>query len=112
MTQPRDKEGNVKGRKRCWTAQMFERLNRIGEKGKRTWLCYSPAMGRVYCFACKLFALDDVRVQSQLAADGFNDWKHASRDLEGHEKSSAHTDCIIRLTQRVHIVGRIDNKIC
>ena len=113
VTQVVDKEGNVKVRKRSCTSHMFERLNRNGEKVKRSWLCYSPATGRVYCFACKLFTLNDMRVgPPQLAADGYNDWQHANRDLEAHEKSSAHTDCIIRLTQRAQYAGRIDNQMC
>ena len=32
------------------TPAMFERKNRNGEVVKHSWLCFSPANGRIYCF--------------------------------------------------------------
>ena len=68
------------GTRRC-TPTMFERHNKNGEIVNRSWLCFSPTTGRVYCYVCKL----------QFTHGGFCDWKHASNRLSDHESSKSHS---------------------
>ena len=86
---------------------MFERRNRNGESVRRTWLCFSPSNGKVYCFACKLIGA----APNQLTHDGYCDWKHASQRLIEHEQSKDHLDAIIALLQRSQELGRIDKEL-
>ncbi len=52
--------------KRSCTEQMFQRIHPNGEIVKRTWLCYSPTTGRIYCYACRLLST----VEGQLTGEG------------------------------------------
>ena len=92
---------------RSCTAQMFQRIHPNGELVKRTWLCYSPTTGRVYCFPCKLLSC----AQGQFTVEGFDDWKHAGREIEAHEKSASHSNSVCSLVQRAHATGRIDHEL-
>ena len=50
-------KGANSGIRKC-TPALFTRQNRNGEDVIRSWLCFSPANGRVYCFFCKLMGED------------------------------------------------------
>lgn len=92
--------------RRC-TIGMFERRNRNGEVVKRSWLCFSPADGRVYCFFCKLMAVSS----TQLTENGYCDWKHASSRLCEHEISKDHLDAVVRVARRAKELGSIDREL-
>ncbi|XP_042230518.1 uncharacterized protein LOC121871963 [Homarus americanus] len=98
------KEANNVSRK-C-TPAMFEQRNRNGEVVKRSWLCFSPANGRVYCFFCKLMGVS----RSQFTSDGFCDWKHANR-LVVHEQSKDHIQAVLSAASRAKGAGGIDSKL-
>ncbi|XP_042209606.1 zinc finger MYM-type protein 1-like [Homarus americanus] len=85
---------------------MFERRKRNGEVVKRSWLCFSPANGRVYCFFCKLMGVS----RSQFTSDGFCDWKHANR-LVVHEQSKDHIQAVLSAASRAKGAGGIDSKL-
>jgi hypothetical protein len=93
--------------KRSCTAQLFQRIHPNGEIVKRTWLCYSPTTGRVYCLACRLLST----VEGQLTGNGFDHWKNAGREIQTHEKSSSHSNCVCSLVERAHVTGRIDHEL-
>ena len=57
-----------------------------GETFNREWLIYSPALGCVFCFVCKLFEAS----KFALASTGFKDWKNYVASIQGHENSSDH----------------------
>ena len=57
-----------------------------GETFNREWLIYSPALGCVFCFVCKLFEAS----KFALASTGFKDWKNSVASIQGHENSSDH----------------------
>ncbi len=46
-----------------------------GECVSREWLCYSPSVGSVFCFACKMFG--ESKEKSAFLSGGYSDWKHA-----------------------------------
>lgn len=92
--------------RKCKTS-MFERHNRNGEVVKRSWLCFSPAMGRVYCFVCKLMATSRIH----LSDDGFCDWKHASDSLGAHETSKDHLDAVVAVYRRANELGVIQSAL-
>ena len=89
------------------TPAMFERRNRNGEVVKRSWLCFSPANGRVYCFFCKLMG----GMRSQFTYDGFCDWKHASHRLAVHEQSKDHIQAVLAAASRAKGAGGIDSEL-
>ena len=66
-----------------------------GEVIDLTWLCYSEATGKVFCFICRLLSVS----RSQLTK-GFNDWENSLACIESHSRSPQHiqaqTDCTIR----------------
>ena len=59
----------------------------------RTWLCYSPSTGHVFCFHCKLFSRECI----SFTRGGYNDWKNASRRIQEHERSNVHVSSITKL---------------
>ena len=75
-----DKSG-IKNEIRRSTKAIFSRRAQNGEITHRSWLCYSPAVGRVYCYICKLMAGDE----QQLSGEGYCDWSHAGERLAKHE---------------------------
>ncbi|XP_046492919.1 uncharacterized protein [Neodiprion pinetum] len=86
---------------------MLERKTHNGETIKRSWLCFSPANGRIYCFVCKLVA----STHSKFTHGGFSDWKHAGSRLEDHEQSKNHFNAVIAFVQRSKDTGRINFEV-
>ena len=77
--------GNQNRIRNCSSA-LFTRIHPLtNEKLNRTWLCYSPTNGKVYCFMCNLLSCTQTDLYQ-----GFNDWKNAKRAIEMHEKSPCH----------------------
>jgi len=91
------------------TPAMFERRNRNGEVVKRSWLCFSPSNGRVYCFFCKL--MGSRGAGSQFVRDGFCDWKHATDRLGAHEQSKDHIEAVLSTSCRAKKAGRMDTEL-
>ena len=89
------------------TPAMFERRNRNGEVVIRSWLCFSPANGRVYCFFCKLMGV----ARSQFTHDGFCDCKHTSDRFGIHEQSKDHIQAILSAASRAKKAGRVDSEL-
>ena len=92
---------------RSCTTQMFQRVLLNGESIARSWLCYSPVADRVFCFQRKLLNVG----QGAMASDGFNDWPHATRCLNVHEKSTLHCNAVIEVTRLMMGHGRIDQQL-
>lgn len=104
-------KSNVKIKKsdfvRKCSVSLFERRNRNGEILKRTWLCFSPSTGKVYCFVCKLMAVKN----KHLSHDGFADWKNANKRFVEHEQCTDHLNAVIALLYRSKELGRIDSEL-
>ena len=81
--------------RKCKTA-MFDRKMKNQDLVKRTWLCFSPITGKVYCFYCRLFS----SLQSQFTCEGYCDWKNASQRLQEHENSKRHLEAVYTYTLR------------
>lgn len=92
---------------RCLTQAMFSRQLPNKEIVQREWLIYSPAKGKVYCFACKLFS----HSKFPFSGDGFNDWKHALKAASEHENSQEHRNCMVAYCSRSKTLGRIDTQL-
>ena len=89
---------------RFCTTSLFTRVHTLtSEKSNRTWLCYSPTTGHIYCFVCKLLSTDlnDFTI-------GFHDWKNVKRSIDMHEKSQQHITTSIALVQRSRFIGCVD----
>ncbi|XP_004212877.3 zinc finger MYM-type protein 1-like [Hydra vulgaris] len=93
---------------RYCSQNLFYRVHsRNGEKVPRSWLCYSPATSRIYCFVCKLFSADD----NSFLRNGFCDWKNAASRIQSHENSIAHRNATSTFSQRVQVRGCVDSAI-
>ena len=73
---------------RRFSALFYNRKLPNGEYCDRDWLVYSEDLGRVFCFACKLFTKGYRK--GQLANEGYNDWTHLGTRLKEHETSADH----------------------
>lgn len=93
--------------KRYFSKSLFYRSFSNGEKKTRSWLCYSPTTGKVFCFNCKLLS-DDVNAFSM---HGFSDWKNATQRITSHENSQSHRNAVITFCKRSQGIGCIDNLI-
>ena len=92
--------------RKCQTS-FFRRKTRNGEIIKRTWLCFSPSKGHVYCYVCKLFS----QTRSQFTHGGYCDWKNAAGRLVEHEISKNHLNAVIDFESRSKELGRIDQEL-
>ena len=87
---------------------LFTRVHPLnGEKSWRSWLCYSPSKRRLYCFACKLFRMDDL----QFIHEGFSDCGHGQRSISRHEKGNSHLSAMFALDSRGLSLSRIDTDL-
>jgi len=76
---------SYKEQQRFFNRQMFRRTHpSTKEVFERSWLCYSPATGKAFCFYCRLFSAENEFVS------GFHDWKNATARMEVHGKSVTH----------------------
>ncbi|XP_028068330.1 zinc finger MYM-type protein 5-like [Camellia sinensis] len=83
-----------------------------GEKQDMKWLVYSDASNKVFCFCCKLFKEDGNK--TQLATNGFKDWKNLGHRLRSHETSNEHMTCMskwIELEKRLQKNETIDKGV-
>ncbi|KAI8527135.1 hypothetical protein RHMOL_Rhmol12G0052200 [Rhododendron molle] len=83
-----------------------------GEKHDRKWLVYSEALNKVFCFCCKLFKNEGNK--TQLANDGFQDWKNIGDRLKSHETNWEHLTCMnkwIELERRFQKNQTIDKSV-
>ena len=88
---------------------LFQRKTLNNEIVNRSWLCFSPTTGKVYCYPCKLVATGTEK--GKLSTDGFYDWKHGNERIADHEKSKGHLESIITLANRGKEHGRIDQDL-
>ena len=54
---------------------------------------FSPAIGKVYCYQCKL----NNAAQAQITHGGFSVWKHASDRLSERERYKDHIDAAVTI---------------
>ncbi|XP_071970354.1 zinc finger protein 862-like [Engystomops pustulosus] len=96
VTQRCKKRENRSMDRKC-SKQLFIRKKRNGESVNRSWLCFSPSQGKVYCYVCKLITPQ----KENLSGEGFSDWKHAHVRMAEHEISKSHLNSVTVLGKRV-----------
>lgn len=95
--------------KRWFCRSLFSRTHSLnGEKIPRSWLCYSPATGRAFCFTCKLLSCPD---NNAFAGIGYCDWKNAVYRMERHENGQSHRAATLAMFNRSDAKNRVDNKL-
>ncbi|KAL7301363.1 hypothetical protein TKK_0005810 [Trichogramma kaykai] len=75
---------------------MFEKELLNSEVLKRSWLCFSRSVGKVFCVYCKLFSTSS----SNFTKAGYGDWKNSSTLLKDHEQSINHIEAVQIFTTR------------
>lgn len=100
-------KGHEKGFVRKCHTNLFIRKTRNGETIKRSWLCFSPSDGHVYCYVCKLFS----SIRSQFTHGGYCDWKNAAARLIEHETSKLHLNAVIDFAGRSKTLGKINQEL-
>ncbi|XP_066969169.1 uncharacterized protein [Macrobrachium rosenbergii] len=88
---------------------LLQRKTLNNEIINRSWLCFSPTTGKVYCFPCKL--VNSGSEKGKLATDGFCDWKRGNDRIADHEKSKCHLESIITVAKLGKEHGRIDQEL-
>ena len=88
---------------RRFSALFYNRKLPNGEYCDRDWLVYSKDLGRVFCFACKLFTKGYRK--GQLANEGYNDWTHLDTRLKEHETSADH---VLNMTTWYELCSRLE----
>ena len=84
----------------------FNRVHKLTNcKQERSWLCYSPSQGCLFCFPCKVMSPE---FPSKFAEEGFDDWKNANTGLIRHEESTVHKKAIVALLARKKKGERVD----
>lgn len=78
-----------------------------GTFSERDWLIFSPHLGAVLCFTCKLFGKSSQNIET-FRNDGFNDWKHYKRAFETHEQSKHHAQNYIAYKSRAIDINTLD----
>lgn len=106
FVQKSKKQFHKKCSRKC-NKSLFERKTANGEIINRSWLCFSPSIGSIFCFFCKLIS----KIRSQFTHGCFCDWKHASNRLISHGTFKDHLNSVIKLTARSKELGRIDTEL-
>ena len=92
---------------RYFSKCLFTYIHPLTERSiSRTWLCYSPSTGYVFCFHCKLFSHECISFTR-----GYNDWKNASRRIQEHERSDLYVSSITKLNDFGREKARVDEKL-
>ena len=95
---------------RYCSKNLFTSKKANGEEFKREWLIYSPSLGSVFCFVCKLFRVS----QFALATHGFRDWKNSFSSLKSHDNSSEHREALTKYLERKNnysVKDQLDSEI-
>jgi hypothetical protein len=92
----------------CSKSYFFHVHRLTEERIERKWLCYSPATGCVYCFACKLLS-----PSPSVFTTGFKDWKHGEQRISSHEHGEQHRTAMMCLATRhkTSDLGRVDGAL-
>lgn len=77
----------IKGETRHLSKEWFFKVLPSGEKILRSWMVYSPISNKLYCFCCRLFAID--KFESSFIS-GFHKWWKLNPKVSDHETSHDH----------------------
>ncbi|CAH2284359.1 zinc finger MYM-type 1-like [Pelobates cultripes] len=75
------------------TAWLYKALPN-GEKILRMWMVYSPSKQSLFCFCCRLFAVDDKVTGASSFVTGFQLWWKLNTKVSDHEASEQHLTCL------------------
>ncbi|CAH2276093.1 Hypothetical predicted protein [Pelobates cultripes] len=92
---PVERQGEKsKGKSRQLTTALFYKALPNGEKIHRTWMVYSPSKQSLFCFCCRLFAVDDKVTGASSFVTGFLLWWKLNPKVSDHEASEQHLTCL------------------
>lgn len=83
----------TKGDVRQLSKKWFYKTLPNGEKILRSWMVYSLVSEKLYCFCCRLFAVNITEKTSKFVT-GFQKWWKLSPKLHDHEISDDHLCCL------------------
>ncbi|XP_077340582.1 zinc finger MYM-type protein 1-like [Lithobates pipiens] len=109
-----------KGISRQLTTACFYKALPNGETILRTWMVYSPSKESLFCFCCRLFALDEKLTVTSSFVTGFQLWWKLNPKVSDHEASEQHLTCLekwktlrtgLRLQKCIdHVHQTVDNE--
>lgn len=79
---------NAKGRH--FSVTYYFMRTATGQSIRRTWLCYSPSLQKVYCENCWLFGDRGSPHFRPEWVNGIDDWQHLTQKIVRHETSITH----------------------
>ncbi|CAH2276087.1 Hypothetical predicted protein [Pelobates cultripes] len=92
---PVERQGEKsKGKSQQLTTAWFYKALPNGEKIHRTWMVYSPSKQSLFCFCCRLFAVDDKVTGTSSFVTGFQLWWKLNPKVSDHEASEQHLTCL------------------
>ncbi|CAH2284975.1 Hypothetical predicted protein [Pelobates cultripes] len=92
---PVERQGEKsKGKSQQLTTAWFYKALPNGEKILRTWMVYSPLKQSLFCFCCRLFAVDDKVTVASSFVTGFQLWWKLNPKVSDHEDSEQHLTCL------------------
>ncbi|GLV33620.1 hypothetical protein CBL_21236, partial [Carabus blaptoides fortunei] len=82
-------DSKAKGDVRQLSKEWFYKVMPNGEKVLRSWMVYSLVSDKLYCFCCRLFAVNATDTTSKFVT-GFQMWWKLSPKVHNHESSEEH----------------------
>ena len=84
----------------CRRQYFYKKYEKTKEERLRSWLCYSPTTNKLYCFPCTLMNSAGCLESNAFVDSGYNDWQHATRNLQRQESSKQHKQAVCDLSLR------------
>jgi hypothetical protein len=97
------------------TKHWFEKNFQNGEKVHRTWMCFSPKKGALFCFCCTVFNQNFPNQRSKFNSEnGFTTWRKLNPRIQDHENSPTHRSAFLawkELERGLNKSGLIDDHL-
>lgn len=102
-----DADFNSTGNKPPFSISHLDRQLANGKIDKRDWVIYSPSLGVVFCFPCRLFGNVQQNVET-FRTKGFKDFHNFQRSFKSHEISKVHLENCLAYSTRQKGVETVD----
>ena len=88
----------------------MEKNSKLNGKKEFTWLEYSVALNRAFCFYCRAFSENVSKSDEAFTKTGFCNWKKATEKFRSHSTSSVHNTSIIKAKDQ--LLSPVEELLC